>query len=588
MERNQSPVEAVAASIDAGELSAMPPSEVVLRMRNLHKTYLLGIEGVPALRGVTVDVQQGEFICILGKSGGGKTTMLNVIGTVDRPTRGDMYLCGTRIDSKTSDATLAQLRLMDLGFVFQTFNLLPTLTALENVELPMVLAGWGTPGKRRARAQQLLARVGMSERLHHTPSALSGGEQQRVTIARALANSPRVLLLDEPTGDLDTVNTSIVLSILTHLNRVEGVTCIMVTHDVSLKAYAHRVFHMLDGKIARMESVPEYVRSHALSSLEASAPVQAMRLALRKEMLERKRKGEDVEGWDDHSTDSGRTEEGETTVSVLVNAARPTATQIAAARARARKAMGLPPDTAGKSGIVSDLLGRLGYVPISAIAEQQQLLRPPSSAAAQANGHTFAVVNPLLAAESMDARSRSVPAAASFPPKPTVGSQEGGTGDPAPTVVSAEAQLATTGATSSNGSSSTIEAVSPSTFATAIASAGTSTGLQGVAAVAHAMFTGPQAGDGVGLQHGSSSITPAATAGATSQGSAHTTHSTVRTVVRSPGSYATHVYACKAKEAARAEAVAREANEAARQQMMRERYAALLAEQQASLQGRML
>lgn len=226
-----------------------PPPDVVLRLRNVHKTYLLGLEGVPALRGVSLDVRAGEFIVILGRSGGGKTTLLNVLGTIDRPTRGELYVAGARVDARTPDAALARLRLLSLGFVFQAFNLLPGLTAAENVELPLVLAGAGTPAARAARARRLLARVGMAERAAHSPAQLSGGEQQRVTIARALANAPRILLLDEPTGDLDTVNSAIVLSLLLRLNARAGVTLVMVTHNPDLECYADRVVYVADGRV---------------------------------------------------------------------------------------------------------------------------------------------------------------------------------------------------------------------------------------------------------------------------------------------------------------------------------------------------
>jgi len=193
--------------------------EDVVKLSNIHKTYLLGIEGVPALRGVSMTVKRGEFVCIFGTSGGGKTSMLNIIGTIDKPTKGELYICGTRIDSKTSDTELALLRLRRLGFVFQTFNLISSLTALENVEMPMILAGDLNATERRQRAIELLESVGIGKRLDHFPSQLSGGEQQRVTIARAMANKPDILLLDEPTGDLDTVNSLIVLKLLTDLNK---------------------------------------------------------------------------------------------------------------------------------------------------------------------------------------------------------------------------------------------------------------------------------------------------------------------------------------------------------------------------------
>ncbi|EGG15989.1 putative non-transporter ABC protein [Cavenderia fasciculata] len=227
----------------------------ILTMKNIHKTYLLGIEGVPALRGVSMCIKRGDFVCIFGTSGGGKTTMLNIIGTIDKPTKGDMKLCGKTINHKTTDKDLAFLRLKNIGFVFQTFNLLSSLTALENVEMPMILLGELNAAERRERAISLLTKVGMKDRVDHVPSQLSGGEQQRVTIARAMANNPDILLLDEPTGDLDTVNTSIVMKLLTDLNRNDGVTLVMVTHDVGLKMYSDRVIWMRDGKIQRIETV---------------------------------------------------------------------------------------------------------------------------------------------------------------------------------------------------------------------------------------------------------------------------------------------------------------------------------------------
>ena len=173
--------------------------DTILSIRNVHKTYLLGIEGVPALRGASVSIKRGDFICIYGTSGGGKTTMLNIIGTIDKPTKGELFLCGNYITSRTSDRLLSEIRLKKLGFVFQTFNLLGALSAIENVELPMILMGELNPSQRRERAQMLLRSVGMEGRMNHLPSQLSGGEQQRVTIARALANDPEILLLDEPT-----------------------------------------------------------------------------------------------------------------------------------------------------------------------------------------------------------------------------------------------------------------------------------------------------------------------------------------------------------------------------------------------------
>jgi len=169
--------------------------DTLISLKNVHKTYLLGIEGVPALRGVTLNIKKGEFVCIFGTSGGGKTTMLNILGTIDKPTKGELTLCGTRITNNTKDLELSTLRLQKIGFVFQTFNLLSSLTAIENVEMPMILNGVLSQSERRQRATELLTMVGMGHRLDHVPAQLSGGEQQRVTIARAIANNPDILLL---------------------------------------------------------------------------------------------------------------------------------------------------------------------------------------------------------------------------------------------------------------------------------------------------------------------------------------------------------------------------------------------------------
>ena len=233
----------------------------------MHKTYLLGIEGVPALRGVNLTVQDGEFISILGTSGGGKTTLLNIIGTIDKPSKGDVYICGLRIKFSTADTLLASIRLNKLGFVFQTFNLIGSLTALENVELPMQLQGKLSREEIRNRARQLLQDVGLEQRMDHFPNQLSGGEQQRVTIARSIANKPKILLLDEPTGDLDTRSTDIVMKILIDLNMREKITMIMVTHDVGLKNFAHRVVKMADGKVNKIKVTPPEARQEIISNL---------------------------------------------------------------------------------------------------------------------------------------------------------------------------------------------------------------------------------------------------------------------------------------------------------------------------------
>lgn len=244
-------------------------SQEVIKLVNVHKTYLLGIEGVPALRGVGLTIKNGEFVTILGTSGGGKTTMLNIIGTIDKPSKGDVYICGLRIKSSTKDSLLASIRLNKLGFVFQTFNLIGSLSALENVELPMQLQGKLSREEIRARATKLLTDVGLETRMDHFPNQLSGGEQQRVTIARSIANKPKILLLDEPTGDLDTRSTDVVMKILVDLNKKEGITMIMVTHDVALKVFADRVVRMMDGKVHKIITMPSDQRLKATAELDA-------------------------------------------------------------------------------------------------------------------------------------------------------------------------------------------------------------------------------------------------------------------------------------------------------------------------------
>lgn len=229
---------------------------------------MLGLEGVPALRGVSLKVNRGEWVVIYGTSGGGKTSLLNIIGTIDKPTKGELSVCKTVINANTKDSVLADLRLHKLGFVFQTFNLLSSMTARENVELPMTLKAVYNARQRKQLAKASLERVGLGHRMDHFPSQLSGGEQQRVTIARAIANSPELLLLDEPTGDLDSANTHKIVNLLHKLNTEQNMTLIMVTHDIYLKNFAHRIVWMRDGKVAKEEIIPQERREAALRDLE--------------------------------------------------------------------------------------------------------------------------------------------------------------------------------------------------------------------------------------------------------------------------------------------------------------------------------
>ena len=225
------------------EEKAMP---TIVEAVNLQKTYMLGKVPVEALRGVNLKVETGDFVSILGPSGSGKSTMLNLIGALDKPTSGTMLIDGVDI-SKLNDNQLADLR-RRIGFVFQFFNLIPRLTAKDNVELSMAIADTSKT-ERRKRAISLLEIVGLRDRVNHKPSELSGGQQQRVAIARALANNPKFLLLDEPTGNIDSKTASEILSLLKKLNVENKVSIIMVTHDQHLAREAKRTLQMFDGQI---------------------------------------------------------------------------------------------------------------------------------------------------------------------------------------------------------------------------------------------------------------------------------------------------------------------------------------------------
>ncbi len=221
---------------------------LIVEARNLEKKYLLGKVSVNALRGVNLRVESGDFLTILGPSGSGKSTLLNLIGALDKPTGGKMLIDG--VDTSTlSDNQLADIR-RRIGFVFQFFNLIPRFTARENVELQMSIAGVGR-AERRKRSMSLLETVGLKERLNHKPNELSGGEQQRVAIARALANDPRFLLMDEPTGNIDSKTAGELIGLVKRLNGAKGTTIIMITHDQNLAIQAKRTLHMLDGLIVQ-------------------------------------------------------------------------------------------------------------------------------------------------------------------------------------------------------------------------------------------------------------------------------------------------------------------------------------------------
>jgi putative ABC transport system ATP-binding protein len=221
-------------------------SAPVVAVRDLTRDYVIGAERVHALRGVSFDVGAGDYVSVVGPSGCGKSTLLNLLGVIDAPTGGRIEIEGRDV-ARLSDAEATSFRLRRIGFVFQRFHLLPTLSASENVQLPMSEAGMARDA-RRARASELLAYVGLSRRERHRPSQLSGGEQQRVAIARALANRPALLLADEPTGELDAATGAEIIALFDRLNR-DGTTLVVVTHDETLAVAARRTIHMRDGRI---------------------------------------------------------------------------------------------------------------------------------------------------------------------------------------------------------------------------------------------------------------------------------------------------------------------------------------------------
>ncbi len=229
-------------------------SNLAVRAVNLARTFKVGETRVAALRGVNLEVPQGQFVALVGPSGSGKSTFLNLIGGLDRPTGGELWIDGVELGASKEKA-LTDHRRQRVGFVFQGFNLLPRLTALENVALPLIFTGVPEP-ERLARARELLAQVGLGDRIDHRPTQLSGGEQQRVAIARALVSRPAIILADEPTGNLDSVTGQEIMALLRELNRDQGVTLLLVTHDPDAAAFAGRVIRMRDGQIENPAPLP--------------------------------------------------------------------------------------------------------------------------------------------------------------------------------------------------------------------------------------------------------------------------------------------------------------------------------------------
>jgi len=231
------------------------PRPPIITIDNVHKSYLMGKEAVPALRGVSLTIGRGEMVCLMGPSGSGKTTLLNIVGGLDEPGRGHVIIDGADVVSM-SEERLAQLRLEKMGFIFQTFNLLNNFTALENVEAPMVLLGRRSRTDRRQHAHDILAAVGLADREQHYPSELSGGQQQRVAIARALANDPAIVIGDEMTGDLDSQTGFEIMRLVRDQNQRDGTTVVYVTHDPRMAEFADYTVHLLDGQLVDAEADP--------------------------------------------------------------------------------------------------------------------------------------------------------------------------------------------------------------------------------------------------------------------------------------------------------------------------------------------
>ena len=226
----------------------------VIRALDLTRTFEVGETTIEALRGICLEVEGGEFVALVGPSGSGKSTLLNLVGGLDRATSGELWVNGVEL-SASKEKALTEHRRRRVGFVFQSFNLLPRLTALENVAIPLMFIG--VPEQERLElATKLLTQVGLQGRMDHRPTQLSGGEQQRVAIARALVNQPAIILADEPTGNIDSATGTEIMDLLRRLNREQGVTLLLVTHDLEAAAFADRIVHLRDGQIADLEDKP--------------------------------------------------------------------------------------------------------------------------------------------------------------------------------------------------------------------------------------------------------------------------------------------------------------------------------------------
>ncbi len=241
----------VDAAVERGE--QLKRDGIVIRTFDLWKTYVMGDQEIHAVSGVDIEIKRGEYVAIMGPSGSGKSTLMNLIGCLDTPTKGEYYING-RLVSSMNDDELARIRNKEIGFVFQTFNLLPRATSLHNVELPLIYSG-APADARLARAKAALQQVDLAGRMYHRPNELSGGQRQRVAIARALVNNPSILLADEPTGNLDSATGNEIMALFERLYK-QGNTIVLVTHEHDIAMHAHRIIHVRDGKVEKDEIVP--------------------------------------------------------------------------------------------------------------------------------------------------------------------------------------------------------------------------------------------------------------------------------------------------------------------------------------------
>ena len=242
--------QAVEALVERGE--QLKKDGIVIRTYDLWKTYVMGDQEIHAVSGVDIEIKRGEYVAIMGPSGSGKSTLMNLIGCLDTPTKGQYYING-RLVSEMNDDELARIRNKEIGFVFQTFNLLPRATSLHNVELPLIYSGMPAEA-RLARAKKAIEAVDLAARMYHKPNELSGGQRQRVAVARALVNNPSILLADEPTGNLDTATGNEIMALFERLYQ-QGNTIVLVTHEHDIAMHAHRIIHIRDGKVEKDEKI---------------------------------------------------------------------------------------------------------------------------------------------------------------------------------------------------------------------------------------------------------------------------------------------------------------------------------------------